>query len=333
MREEWAALRRSAAARQTDAQGELETAARDAVIADLSHCGLIAATGPEAQGFLHSQLTSDVLAVDATHSQLAAYLTPKGRALALFRIWRSADEFRLMLPRDLIEPTLRRLRMYVLRTKVELRDASDERVLLGWAPAANALGAPLALPQAADEARGDADVTVVNLPGPRARYLFDATPAAAVGLWEALRARPVGTPAWEWLEIEAGQPQVYSPTVESFIPQMLNLDRLNGVSFKKGCYPGQEIVARLRYLGQLKRRMTALHCTSEILPPPGTPLYASAEAQQASGEVVRAARAPRGGVDMLAVVELSIRALPQLALGTPAGPACEFRPLPYRTDD
>lgn len=340
MRDEWNGFLQAAGARMEngrvadygDARGELGAAAGSSVVADLGHLGLICASGPEAQSFLQTQLTNDVMAVDATHSQLAAYLTPKGRALALFRIWKDGDEFRLLLPRERVEPVLKRLRMYVLRTKVTLRDASDERVLFGWS---HPLGAPAAmtLPGCADEVTSQADVTVIRLPGPRPRYLFDAAPGAAASVWNALRARPVGAAAWEWLEIEAGQPQVYAETAETFIPQMLNLDLLNGVSFKKGCYPGQEIVARLRYLGQLKRRMTRLYCTAAELPAPGTPLYASEQATQATGEVVRAAPSPEGGIEMLAVVELASMNLPRLSLAEPAGPHCTFRQLSYALTD
>ncbi|RMD80320.1 MAG: folate-binding protein [Gammaproteobacteria bacterium] len=328
---------------------ERRVALTGAVLADLGHWGVLRARGADAASFLQGQLTADLREVEAGRSRLAAHCTPQGRVRALYRVLAREDEgacgeLLLFLPEDLLEQALAALRRYVLMARVELEPAGEAWVRLGYADPqgearlARALEAePEALPREADgvarvpgpEGQG---VTVVRLHGPRPRFLLLGERPAMERLWERLdvHAAPVGAPAWELLEVLAGEPQVYPQTTELFLPQMLNLDLLGGVSFSKGCYTGQEVVARTRHLGRLKRRMRRLRCPGrDEPPPPGAALHSPAwRADEAAGTVVRAASDPDGGCELLAVIPHELAGAP-LHLEGPQGPACELLPLPY----
>jgi len=326
---------------------ERRVALTGAVMADLGHWGVLRARGPDAVPFLQGQLTADLRELAPASSRLAAHCTPQGRVRSLFRLLaRGEEELLLLLPREMVEPALEALRRYVLMARVVLEPAGEAWVRLGYADPhggkrlAEALGGEV--PEEPDAACRAGPVTVVRLHGSHPRFLLLGERPAMERLWERLdvHAAPVGAPAWELLEVLAGEPQVHLPTREAFLPQMLNLDLLGGVSFAKGCYTGQEVVARTRHLGRLKRRMRRLRCpgTAEP-PPPGAPLHSPAwRADEAAGTVVRAAADPDGGCQLLAVVphELAPREGAQgrmqgaeLRLGGPEGPACEPRPLPY----
>ncbi len=295
-----------------DAAAELKAAAEGTSISDLSHLGLIRASGEEGQTFLQGQLTNDVRAVDENTHQLSGYCSPKGRLLALFQLFMRNGDYYLQLPRPLLEATLKRLRMYVLRSKVTLDDASDKlvRFTLSGPDAEKLLAAQLGeLPAGGYEATTQDGITVLRLTGPMIRFLLCGEPLAMQSLWHALGkggAVPVGNAAGRWLTIQAGQPDVVSETIEAFVPQMLNLQLINGVNFKKGCYTGQEVVARMQYLGKLKRRMYLAHVDTAQAPAPGEELFSPESGSgQGAGKIVTVAPAPQGGYDMLVVVEIS----------------------------
>ena len=150
-------------------------------------------------------------------------------------------------------------------------------------------------------------------------------------IWDRLvpTLKPVGTPCWEWLDISRGLPWVTGPTQEAFVPQMANLELLGAINFKKGCYPGQEIVARAQYRGEVKRRLRLARVRSDTAPVPGQDLFSDDQAKQSAGTVVNAAPAPEGGFDLLAVVQLEAAASSTVRLGSPIGPVLHFRALPY----
>jgi folate-binding protein YgfZ len=312
---------------------ETRAAANGVVIADLSHRALIAARGADAEKFLQGQLSNDILAVNDARSQLSAYCNPKGRTLALFRIFRRDGLLYLALPEALLEPTLARLRKYILMSKVTL-EPDTALAQMGYAARDDSPLRPLIdpLPEATDAATRIGDITVLRVPGPHSRYEFIGPPAALAGLWTTLadQATPVGNGAWELLDILGGVPVLHPETVEAFVPQMLNLDLFNGINFKKGCYTGQEIVARTHYLGKLKRRMYRLHCPADEAFPPATPLYNTAQrADEAAGEVAAAQPAPEGGTALLAVLQIEAAAGGELRLRGMDGPGCTVQPLPY----
>jgi folate-binding protein YgfZ len=311
---------------------EIEAAAKATVLVDVSDQALIRVHGADARDFLNGQFSNDARRVDDRHSQLAAWCNAKGRVLAVLRVFRRGADYYLQLPASLQESILTRLRMFVLRAKVMLEDADTELVGLGLAgPRAEVLLRDMLgdLPADIDGCCTRADTTVLRLPGPGPRFLLIAPPATTRAQWQRLgaRATPVGPPAWAWLDIAAGIPRVYPQTGEAFVPQMLNLELLGGVDFKKGCYPGQEIVARMHYLGRPKQRMVRARSPAEAQP--GMPVYAPDLPGQASGSVVDATVSPDGGYDLLVVVRIGGAAAGVLRLGTEAGPALTLLPLPY----
>jgi tRNA-modifying protein YgfZ len=315
-----------------DRTAELEAARGGLVVCDLSHLGAITATGLHSDDFLQGQLSSDIRQLAPDRAQYSSYNTPKGRMLASFLVYRTAAAVHLQLPRHLVEPIRKRLAMFILRSRVTLADASDAHVRLGVAGAdgealvASTLGgAPAAT---LDVTVGDAAVTI-RLPGDR--FEIVAAPDQAARLWQRLAAgaRPAGAAVWDWLEIRAGIPVVTAATQDQFVPQMVNLELVGGVSFQKGCYPGQEIVARTQYLGRLKRRMYLAHADHGIVPDAGTELYSRDLEGQASGTVVSAAPAPGGGFDLLAVIQTASVGCHPIHLGAPDGPVLQIEPLPY----
>lgn len=312
-----------------DATGEL-TAARDAAIAcDLGPIGTLAVSGADAASFLQGQFTNDVAALSVGSSQFSALCSAKGRVLATFVLRRIDDTgFELLLPRALLAPLQKRLALFVLRAKVVLRDTSEETVRIG-------IGGPLAaacveaLVRPAPAQYRDESIEggcILALPG--SRFVASVEPGEAPRLWDRLQpARAAGFPCWRWLTIRAGIPVILPPTQDQFIPQMLNLDAIGGVSFHKGCYSGQEIVARTQYLGRLKERLALGHAATA--PAPGSRLYAAAFGDQPCGTVIVAAAAPGGGADLLLVAQIEAIAGGELRAGVAEGEAVTLLPLPY----
>ena len=227
---------------------------------DLSHFGIISAYGEDGNEFLQAQFTNDINEVDEAHSQLSALCSPKGRMLCNFRIFRREQTFYLTLPYELLEAALSRLRMFVLRSRVTLEDASD--ALMGIGASGERMVDHLRdivgeLPENVDESIQFNDYTVIRVAGVVPRFEIYGLLEPMKKLWQSLdvHATPVGASVWELLNIQAGIPVITAATIDSYVPQMANMHLVNGVSFDKGCYPGQEIVARMHYLGKLKRRM------------------------------------------------------------------------------
>lgn len=304
-----------------DAVSELRAAKSATIVCDLSHLGVIALSGDDRAVFLHAQLTSDVLNLARDASQYSGYCSPKGRLLANFLLWQSEAAIYAQLPRALLAAIQKRLAMYVLRSKVRLADASDEFARFGIAGAA---AAALLQTQFGEAPRGVHQVLQKNSTGvlhlPGARFQINAPAGHAIALWNQLvvaGATAVGADAWDWLEINAGIATVTGPTQDEFVPQMLNLDAIGALSFSKGCYPGQEIVARTHYLGKLKRRMVLAHISTTERPQPGERVFSDDDGEQANGVIANAAPAPGGGFDALAVVRTDSK---ERRLRSPAGP-------------
>lgn len=323
---------------------ELERARTGSVLCDLAGCALIEASGADAESFLHAQLSSDVRGLALDRCQLSTYNTPKGRVLATLLLWRAAEGFLVQLPRAIAESVCKRLSMYVLRSKVGLILASDRYVRIGIAgPAAASTlaGAGLTVPAAdfglaaATDASDRSDVQpdwLLRLPGSRFEAVF-AQAERAIAFWEHLETAGAyaGTGAgWHWASIRSGIAQVGAGTQDEFVLQMLNYELLGAVSFTKGCYPGQEIVARTQYRGEIKRRTLLLHAQSDASPAAAQPIYA-AGSQQPVGMVLDAAAAPpeSGGFDLLACVHLDLAGTAELRLASPDGCVLERLDLPY----
>ena len=280
------------------------------IMTDLSHFGLVQACGEDSRDFLQGQTSNDLRLVDASHGQLNSYCSPKGRMLATFRLFERDGDFYLQMPSEILEPTMKRLGMFILMSRVVLRDVSDELVKIGLAgPNAEKLLATEIgeIPSDVDGSLTKNGLTVIRLSGHHPRFEIVGELEKIQSLWEALSSNftAVASDAWSLLDIRAGIPHIFQGSVETFVPQMVNLHLINGVSFKKGCYPGQEIVARMQYLGKLKRRMYLAHADSSNRPAPGEQLFSrEKEGGQGAGNVVYSAPAPEGGYDLLVVVDI-----------------------------
>ncbi|MBI4987441.1 MAG: folate-binding protein YgfZ [Rhodocyclales bacterium] len=314
-----------------DALAELQAAAADTVVAPLTQFGLIRATGEDAATFLHSLFSNDVQHLGRDRAERCGFCSPKGRLLADFLVWREDHDYLLQLSADIQPAILKKLGMYVLRSKAKLSDASGDIVLLGIAgngaaAAIKALG--VGIPAAPFDVAHFDGGTVIRLDERRSQLAVRANAASQV--WETLasQVRPVGTPAWRWLEIEAGIPHITLPTQEEFVPQMANLELIGGVSFTKGCYPGQEVVARTKYLGKVKRRTYLAHISSGC-PLPGTDLFSPELPEQSCGKVIQAAPSPSGGCEILASMLMSSAEAGVVRVGSADGQRLEFRSLPY----
>ena len=310
---------------------ELAAARDGAIVCDLSALAVLRVAGPDAEAFLQGQFTNDLARLGPGSAQYSAWCSPKGRMLANFLLRRAGESiYELLLPASLGESIAKRLRMFVLRSRVSVDDASGESVRLGVGgpDARSAIDKTLGRVPAAGEAASLEDVVIVALPGPR--YILALKPADAPSLWERLQAvcRPAGFAAWQWLTIRAGVPVITPPTADLFVPQAVNWDALGGISFQKGCYAGQEIVARTQYLGRLKERLSLAHL-ADAPPAPGARLYSAAFGGQACGTTVNAAAAPDGGSDLLAVLQLAAAAGGDVHLDALDGPALRLAPLPY----
>lgn len=310
---------------------ELTQTARHNTFCDLSHLTLLEVDGADAVTFLQGQVTNDVKLLDGQVAHYTGYCSPKGRLLAVFLAFAHQGHIHLQLPKSIAEAITKRLRMYVMRSKVTISDTSERIVKLG-------LNGPdvtqLLLDQFSEVPTSPYSLctldqaTLLKLPtiAGHERYQIFTTVDFAMTLWESLKqkATPVGKPCWDWLEINAGIPEIVVSTQEQFVPQMVNLDLLNAINFKKGCYTGQEIVARTHYLGSVKRRAFLMHIASEQTPNPNDKIIDANGAEV--GQIVRSAPAATGGFDVLA--ELRIEAQ-QAGTVYWQGHALTLKPPPY----
>jgi len=286
----------------------------------LPHLGVIRVQGEEAAKFLQGQLTQDFVLLGDAQARLAAFCSPKGRMQASFiGLRRGADDILLVCSQDILAPTLKRLSMFVLRAKARLSDASADFSLHGLAGTA----CPVIGSQAPWERIDDGAASLVAL------YPADGQP-------RALRIAPAGQPApggpalslqdWLWGDVRSGIATITTPIVEAFVPQMLNYESVGGVNFRKGCYPGQEVVARSQFRGTLKRRAFVVHADSDLAA--GQEVFHDSDATQPCGTVAQAARSPLGGFDAIVSVQLSATQGGRLWAGD-AGNTLALLPLPY----
>ncbi len=296
-------------------------------VAKLNHLGVIRAQGEDAANFLQGQLTQDFLLLTQAEARLAAFCSAKGRMQASFiGFKRSPTDILLLCSRDILAATLKRLSMFVLRAKVKLSDASDLFLLYGLAGAA--------LKNATEKIADYAGITL-------AKADFDAISLVnlypADGMARALWVAPLDTPApagaaltpeqWAWAEVRSGIATITQPVVEAFVPQMLNYESVGGVNFKKGCYPGQEVVARSQFRGTLKRRAYVAHAEAPLMA--GDELFAPDDATQPCGMVVQAAAAPLGGFDAIVSMQISAFAAGVVHARQADGPLLTLSPAPY----
>jgi tRNA-modifying protein YgfZ len=291
----------------------------------LIHLGVIRVAGEDAVKFLQGQLTQDVALMSLSEAHLAAFCNAKGRMQASFVVFkRSQQEILLVCSRDILEQTRKRLAMFVMRAKAAVSDASSDFLLFGLTGSAI---------ESVATGHGNTwskqDSGTVNLV-----FLY---PGA--GQSRALWCAPVGTSppvgaalppgVWAWLEVQSGIAMITQPIFEAFVPQMLNYESVGGVSFKKGCYPGQEIVARSQFRGTLKRRAYLVHGSGEASV--GQDVFQALDAEQPCGVVAACAPNPNGGFDAIVSMQTAAAAADAqpLHLGSTAGPVLALLALPY----
>ena len=284
----------------------------------LPQYGVIRVVGEDAASFLHGQLTQDFALLGPGQARLAAFCSAKGRMLASFVGFKHGpQEVWLVCPQDLLAPALKRLSMFVLRAKAKLSDASAE--LQVWGLVGDGAGWPVETwGKAAD---GDGELVRLMSAEGRARALWVAPAGAPAPALPVLDAA-----LWSWLEVRSGIAAVTAPIAEAFVPQMLNYESVDGVNFKKGCYPGQEVVARSQFRGTLKRRAYLAHAPAPVAV--GAEVFAQDDAEQPVGLVVQAAAAPGGGVDALVSLQIAATA-GALQVGAAQGVPLTLLPLPY----
>lgn len=296
-------------------------------VAPLSHLGLIRAQGDDAAKFLHNQFTQDILLLGLGQARLAGFCSAKGRLQASFIAFkRSETDILLVCSRDTLAATMKRLSMFILRAKVRLSEASADFSLYGLA--GDALkDAALKIADYPDNtwAKVDFDdASLINLyPADGvARALWVAPVGHAEPAGEALRPE-----LWDWSEVRSGIATVTQPVVEAFVPQMLNYESVGGVNFKKGCYPGQEVVARSQFRGTLKRRTYLAHGQATMKA--GDEVFLPTDEGQPCGTVVQAAASPDGGFDALVSMQISAFEAGDVRLSAADGPALQLSPPPY----
>jgi tRNA-modifying protein YgfZ len=292
-------------------------------VTPLPHLGIIRVEGEDAASFLQGQLTHDFVLLGPQEARLAAYCTAKGRMQASFvGIKRGPADILLVSSRDILPATLKRLSMFVLRAKAKLRDATAEFELFGLMGQAAQDAAPGA--QTPWSRADQGDISIVRL------YPADGQPRS---LWIA----PAGTAApagpaidhatWLWGEVRGGIATITAPIVEAFVPQMLNYESVGGVNFKKGCYPGQEVVARSQFRGTLKRRAYLVHAALHL--EAGQEVFHESDPEQPCGLVAQAAATPGGGWDAIISIQISASTGGALTAGGPQGPALSLQTPPY----
>ena len=290
-------------------------------VTPLTHLGVIRVEGADAASFLHGQLTQDFSLLGLSEARLAAFCSAKGRMLASFTGFkRSPEDILLVSSRDLLAATLKRLSMFVLRSKARLSDASEIFQIVGLAGSA----VPPGLPPATWSKWREDQASVVRLP---------AAEGASRALWVAPagESAPPGAvlpgPLWDWLSVRSGVATLSQPVVEAFVPQMLNYESVGGVNFKKGCYPGQEVVARSQFRGTLKRRAYVVHADGAIST--GQDVFHESDAGQPCGTVVEVAPHPDEGFDAIVSLQVSAASQGRLNVGGAEGPELTLLPLPY----
>ncbi len=318
-----------------NASSELLSTAKENTICDLSHLGLVTLSGSDALTFLQGQVTNDVHQLNGKQAHYSAYCSPKGRMLALFLAFSHDEKIYLQFNQSILASIMKRLKMYVMRSKVVIDDISDELVRFGInGPDATALLRAIVvnIPIENYETVTSEQGLIIKLPSieGHSRYECLIKPTQAIDVWNTLKAncKPVGKPCWDWLDIQMGIPDVQEKTQDQFVPQMLNLDVLKGINFKKGCYTGQEIVARTHYLGKVKRRMYMASISSNEAPNEGDSVMDSSDNEV--GKIVKAAPNLTGGFD--ALIEIRIEAKQASNITWKTYPLT-FGTLPYELND
>jgi folate-binding protein YgfZ len=312
---------------------ESEATLNGNIITDLSQLAAIEVTGENAEEFLHGQFTSDINSLNQDNFQFSAWCNAKGQVLTNFFIFRYKTGFLLLVPTNLCEKFISRLKMYILRSDVIVNNKSNDLIWIGISlNGSNDLINNIIKEIPANEGAliNTENYTCLRVFDSKSRFILIGETDAITKIWQQLTASmtPVGTHQWQLLDILAGLPWLNESCIEKFIPQYLNLDILNGVSFEKGCYPGQEVIARLQYRGEIKRRLFLASIQQEIVPLVGADLYLS-ENNRSIGKIINVQTHPELGFVLLAVAEIESVKEGNITLQKSAGNLLSFHSLPY----
>lgn len=321
-------------------QDEIDASNSGTILADLSHYTLIRVTGDDTIGFLQGQLSNDIKHVSENHSQMSVYCSPKGRALALIRIFKTRDDYFLSLPSEIADETIGRLKMFVMRSDVKMEDVTDEYFHFGLCGESastalvNALDAS-STPSNTDDSIVTNDISVQKLAGEVDRFELFGLITNAQPLWDKLKqeSQPVGESAWNFQRINAGIPEILTATSEGFVPQMLNLQLINAVNFQKGCYPGQEIVARTKYLGKLKKRLYLVDIDTADSVELNSDIYENGDNQQSVGKVILIEATDSTTSRALAVLRIAALDNQPLTIFDKSGPSISVLDMPYELEE
>ena len=308
------------------------------IICDLSSFSTLVIAGDDAASFMQGQFTNDVEAVNEENSQLSAICNNKGRMIANFRLFQYQKNYFLSLKSDLLEPSIKHLQNYILRAQVAIQDVSEQLIHIGISgDHATDLLSPFIknINPEIDSISYNENYIVIPVASlhskKRPRYEIFCPVEHAMALWEKVskQADVVNSSSWDYLNIQAGIPFIDANSSEEFVPQMANMELINGVSFTKGCFTGQEIVARMHYLGKLKKRCYKINIDTDKKPETGDKLFAeNARAGQNTGAIISVEKNPESGYDALAVIQIADTES-KLFLNDANGPVVSIKQLPY----
>lgn len=319
-------------------EDESVAAFNQSIMTDLSYLAVIVISGGDAQSFLHNLFTSDIKKLDDNCFQLSAWCNPKGRVIANFIICSMNEKYYLLLPADLKQRVTVKLNMYILRSDVSIDEHSDQLIPIGVIVRDIAHFSTLGID---DRVRQQSSTLItlnelifIPLQGNETRIIIVGFPNQIQQLWTTLLKdfTGIGSQYWQLHDILSGLAWIDEHSSESFLPQALNMDRLGGLSFNKGCFPGQEIIARMHYRGKLKQRLFLASVHSDSIVTQGTKLYMQG-ADQCIGELVNVSMHPNKGTQVLAVVDTNEARDHHVHLVDTKGPVLTFESLPYSVND
>ena len=313
------------------------------VLFDLSDTGIIKVTGEDAESFLQNQLTNDIRKVTETSHQTSAWCSHKGRIIATFRVFKHQDSYFLTVSADLLDHVIKKLNMYVMMSKVTIEDTSDSYAFFAYAgkeadknlqniinKSSNKENSKL--PSEVNRTSKYKSLSILRLSGKTPSFQIFGELVDAMQLWEACSAtaKSASSAHFSYLNILAGLPVITKSNSEKWIPQMVNFIAVDGVDFKKGCYPGQEVVARLNYLGKTKRRMYRIKINTDKIPAVNDTI--SSDSDTAAGQILNTAINPEGEIEALAILKIS-EAEKQLTLADNENASITLLELPYSLEE
>lgn len=287
-----------------DPDREFETAQTTASKCALLSLGIVSIAGADAQEFVNGQFTTDCTEITPERSQFSGWCDPKGRVLFLFTLYTDGERIYAILPEPQVANFMRRLQMYVMRADVQLDNVTSARAIFGCTGETGTDGtSTVTLNEPWDTAQLSASTTIIRLGLGRPRFIIIGSDTSAIERWNAINMPIIGENAWTALECIGGVPRIDDKTSGQYLPQNLNLDRLDALSFSKGCYPGQEIIARLKYRGEVKKRLMVARYDSSTAPDPRTPIHTNSDTRTV-GHVLFAQRVSPTQTIVSAVVEV-----------------------------